>query len=201
MTATPDRTIGQRFADCDEGALAEIHASHSGRMAAVAYRILGDRDLAADAVQLAFIKAWHAAATFDPAREIEPWLFAITRRAAIDTYRHHRSRSECSTVDFSHIDQAHPTVAGADEVTIQRWLLSQVRAAIATLSPPDRAVVTLAYLHELSHQEIAGQLNIPIGTVKSRIFRAQKRLAAKLTRELHPYSCECGGPHSFEFAS
>lgn len=179
--ATRNRTATQGFADRDEHAFEEIHLQHSRRMASLAYRILGDHDLADDAVQLAMIRAWQAADSFDPEREIGPWLLAITRRAAIDIYRRYKRREQVPVTDFALADQLHPAIAGADDLAGRGWLAGEVRAAVAMLPRTSRQVVELAYFYELSHREIADRLSIPIGTVKSRMFRAQKLLASQLS--------------------
>ena len=86
-------TLEEQFRNGDETALPRVYQRYAGAMYATAYNLLGNRDLAADAVQQAFIQAWRAAGSFDPARGLQPWLYAITRRAAIDTYRRQRRES------------------------------------------------------------------------------------------------------------
>ncbi|WP_165949179.1 RNA polymerase sigma factor [Kribbella turkmenica] len=174
-----DQTVSLeiRFARGEEESLREIHDLYVGRMYAVAYRALSDHGLAADAVQQALLQAWRAATSYDPNRPIEPWLFVITRRAAIDVHRRHRSRVPLVDVDRADLE-AVP--AGESDSLERAWLVWQIRAAIEKLSESDQAIIKLAYYGNLTHQDISETLDIPIGTVKSRMFRAQRKLMTGL---------------------
>jgi RNA polymerase sigma-70 factor, ECF subfamily len=174
-------SVEQRFAAGDTGALRELYDRYAGRMYAVAYRVLSDHGYAADAVQQAFVQAWRAAGTYDPDRSIGPWLYAITRHAAIDLYRRDRDRSTIRPEP----GELEAVPAGHSPTMEQTWVVWQVRAALAALSPNDQAIIKLAFHAGLSHLEIARRLDIPIGTVKSRSFRAQRKLAESL-RHLRP---------------
>lgn len=165
-----------RFADGDEAAFAQVYQRYSGPMFTVALRTLGRRDLAADAVQQAFLQAWRAAATVTPGAAIAPWLFTITRRCAIDVWR---KESRHDPVDPS--SPAMTTVASTPPGMEAAWEAWQVRSAVAQLTPDERDVVRLAYVEGLSQSEIANQRGLPLGTVKSRTGRAQRRLAQLLS--------------------
>jgi RNA polymerase sigma-70 factor, ECF subfamily len=165
--------LNRRFASGDEDALRAVYDRYGGAMFAVALSVLGDRDLAGDCVQQAFVKAWRAAASFDAARELRPWLATITRRAAIDLYRrearHRPGRSD---------DVPDPVVI---PLGFERaWETFEVRAAVDELPADEREVVRLSHFEQLSHVEIADKLGVPVGTVKSRSHRAHQRLARLL---------------------
>jgi len=145
-------------------------------MFTVALRTLGRRDLAADAVQQAFLQAWRAAGTLTPGVSVAPWLFTITRRCAIDVWR---KESRHDPVDPS--SPAMATVAPSSPGIESAWEAWQVRSALAQLTPDERDVVRLAYVDGLSQSEIAAQRGWPLGTVKSRTSRAQRRLAQLLS--------------------
>jgi len=175
-------TLEEQFRNGDETALPRVYQRYAGAMYATAYNLLGNRDLAADAVQQAFIQAWRAAGSFDPARGLQPWLYAITRRAAIDTYRRQRRESQHvsydAATDGSRPDDRAFAVDGPSlDATWQVW---QVRQALDRLHPDERRVIQLAYDDGLTQSEIADVLGVAIGTVKSRTARAQRRLAALL---------------------
>lgn len=170
-------TLEQRFAEGDAAALKDIHDTFAGRMFGVALRILNDRDLAADAVQQALMQAWKAAHTYDPGRPLEPWLFSVTRRAAIDVYHRHRSREQAVSVESIEPD-IHPAVDGASAEQV--WLTWKVRSAVERLSSSDQAIIKRVYFEDMTHRETADELGIPIGTVKSRLFRAHRKLTAAL---------------------
>ena len=175
-------TLEEQFRNGDETALPRVYQRYAGAMYATAYSLLGNRDLAADAVQQAFIQAWRAAGSFDPARGLQPWLYAITRRAAIDTYRRHRRESLHLSYDASAggsrpDDRAFAVDGPSLDTTWQVW---QVRQALDRLHPDERRVLNLAYDEGLTQSEIAEVLGVAIGTVKSRTARAQRRLAGLL---------------------
>jgi RNA polymerase sigma-70 factor, ECF subfamily len=153
----------------DELAVRAVYDRYGGAMFAIAMSILGDRELAADCVQQAFVKAWRASQSFDPERELRPWLSTITRRVAIDTYRREqKSRAESrAEVDATVIPLAFE----------RTWEAFEVRAALDELPEEEREVVRLSHFEGLAHPEIADKLGVPVGTVKSRSHRAHRRLA------------------------
>jgi RNA polymerase sigma-70 factor, ECF subfamily len=162
--------LGERFAHGDESALREVVRLYSGPMFTTALHILGDRDLAADAVQDAFVRAWRAASTFDAGRDLKPWLYTITRRAAVDVHRRRRGAHDIGLDDLA----APPAVAGpALENTWEAW---EVREALEQLPADEHEVMRLTYFDGATYPEIAETLGVPVGTVKSRAFRAHRRL-------------------------
>ena len=172
-------TLAVRFARRDDGALADAFDEHGGPMMAVASRLLGDRRVAEEAVQQAFIQAWRAAGRFDPERPLGPWLFAIVRNAAMDAWRRERRHDTRSFDDVAARDLpsiAPPAIDDAYDV----WL---VRQALDALPPDEREVVRLAHLEQLTHPEIAARTGVPVGTVKSRSSRAYRKLRAALSQD------------------
>jgi len=168
--------LGRRFADRDPDAIRQIYRRYVGPMLVLARSLLADSDLAHDAVQQAFLQAWRAASRFDPDRPLSPWLFAITRRACIDLYRRERRRPVLTTTGDAP-ERPDPVIDGDIE---RAWMVWQVREAIGTLAPEERDVIRLAYLEGFTLPEVAERLRIPVGTVKSRTFRAHRRLAHRL---------------------
>jgi RNA polymerase sigma-70 factor (ECF subfamily) len=167
-----DTDLNARFRAGDEAAVRVVYARYGGAMYAVAMSMLSNRDLATECVQEAFVRAWRASQSFDPDRELRPWLATITRRTAIDIYRRAaRTRSE------PHADVDETVIPIAFERT---WEVFEVRAAIDQLPAEEREVVRLAHFDGLAHSEIAERLQVPVGTVKSRSHRAHRRLAGLL---------------------
>ncbi|MCI0425153.1 MAG: sigma-70 family RNA polymerase sigma factor [Actinobacteria bacterium] len=161
-----DHEVLERFRQGDETAVKAVYERYAGPVFAVALGILGDRELAADATQQTFIKAWKAASTYDPQREFSPWIYAIARRTAIDIYRAEtRSRTHGET-DVAVVSPGLETA----------WEVFEVRLALERLPDNEREVLRLNHLEGLSHAEIAERLDIPLGTVKSRSHRAHRRL-------------------------
>lgn len=175
VTGRVDAEVLHRFAAGDDAAFTQIYRRYCGPMFAIALATVGRRDLAADVVQQAFIQAWRAAASYRPQSDIAPWLFTITRRAAIDLWRRER-RHVVAGLDDHAVDEAVP--GPSVEAAWDAW---QVRQALDELPPAERDVVRLAYVEDLTHEQTADRLGIPIGTVKSRSHRAHHRLRGLLS--------------------
>jgi RNA polymerase sigma-70 factor, ECF subfamily len=174
MTRWDDSEIAARFAAGEEDGVRAVYQRYAGAIASVAMGTLGRRDLADEVVQTTLLKAWRASSTFDPSRELAPWLYAIARRVAIDVYR--RERRAAATTQLGDDDVA--VVPLSFERTWERW---EVRTAIDRLPDEEREVVRLTHLVGMTHQQAADELRVPVGTVKSRSSRAHRRLAALLS--------------------
>jgi RNA polymerase sigma-70 factor (ECF subfamily) len=159
------------FASGDPGAIAEWYEQYGRAVFVIAHKALGDRGLAEEAVQQTFLQAWRAMDRFDEDRDPGPWLYAIARRAAIDLYR--RERRHRSVDEEVEIASLPPSLDDA-------WSTWQVRLAIDEIPEDERAVMHATHYLGLSQREIADRLDIPLGTVKSRVHRAHRRLARRL---------------------
>ena len=166
-----------RFRDGDADAVRSVYREYGRLVYAVAHKVLGDRSLAEDATQQAFVQAWKAAATYDPSRDLGPWLATIARRAAIDVHRRESRRSAQALEDVA---PAHPAIVTLPPSAEQAYDVWEVRRAIDELPAEEQEVVRLQHLDGLTHAEVAARLDVPVGTVKSRSFRAHKRLAGRL---------------------
>jgi RNA polymerase sigma factor (sigma-70 family) len=132
-----DTELNARFRLGEESAVRAVYQRYGGAMFAVAMSMLRDRDLAADCVQQAFVRAWRASKSFDPGRQLRPWLATITRRVAVDIYRREaRTRSE------PRADVDDTVVPISFERT---WEAFEVRAALDQLPEDEREVVRLAH--------------------------------------------------------
>jgi RNA polymerase sigma factor (sigma-70 family) len=172
-----DRTLAARFRDREPDAIREVYREYGRSVYGVAFRSLGNKSLAEEATQQAFLQAWRASATVDASREIGPWLFTIAKRAAIDVYRREARRVHEDLDDLAPGDPAVITLPPSIEGMSERW---EIRTAVDGLPVDERDVVRLQHFAGLTHLEIADRLDIPVGTVKSRSFRAHRRLAACL---------------------
>ncbi len=157
-------------------------------MYAVAYRILAGRGLAEEATQQTFLKAWRSAGSVDPSRELGPWLATIARRVSIDIYRReaHRAVRPLDAVPEDDPALVSPAIAVEDAYDV--W---EVRRAVSLLPADEREVGRAQHFEGLTHEQIAARLGIPVGTVKSRSFRAHRRLASELghLRQSEPARC------------
>jgi RNA polymerase sigma factor (sigma-70 family) len=172
-----DRELRARFRQGDPDAVRSAYRSHGRLVYAVAYKVLGDRGLAEEATQQAFVKAWRAAQSFDESRDLGPWLAAIARRVAIDVYRREALRATDPIDLVAAGDPALVSTPQSAEAIYDVW---EVRQAVAQLPPDEQEVVRLQHLEGFTHAQIAERLEVALGTVKSRSFRAHKRLGELL---------------------
>ena len=168
-----DRDLGRRFAAADPSAVRDLYERFAGPVFTVAASRLRNRGLAEEAVQEVFAKAWRAAARFDPERPLGPWLYAIARRTAADIARRERRRPPTGPLPAA---LPGPEAAGFDD-TWERWT---VRCALRDLPESERELLRLTHYVGLTQAEIAARLGLPVGTVKSRVHRAHRRLAQGL---------------------
>lgn len=163
----------EQFRAGDPEAIRAIYREHAGAVFTVARSIVRDTELAADVVQQTFVKAWRAADRFDGGHQLAPWLYSIARHTAIDAVR-----SESRPTRGGHDPEID---IGEQRETFERtWETYEIRRAIDRLPPDEREVVRRSHLLGFTHEQIAEQLDVPVGTVKSRSGRAHKRLAAAL---------------------
>lgn len=172
-----DREVRRRFRDGDPEAVRAVYRDYGRLVFAVAHRVLGDRPLAEEATQQTFVKAWRAAATLDDTRDIAPWLAAISRRVAIDIYRREAARV---ADPLDSVVSDHPAVVSQPTSAETLYDVWEVRQAVAELPGDEQEVVRLQHFEGLTHSEISECLQVAVGTVKSRSFRAHKRLATQL---------------------
>jgi RNA polymerase sigma-70 factor (ECF subfamily) len=169
-----------------------IYQRYGRLVYSVAYKVLGDAGLAEDATQQTFLQAWRAAGTYDPSRALGAWLAGIARRAAIDAYRRERRHRGVEAIDSA--DPADPALVSTPPSVEQIFDVWEVRQALEKLPDQDRELIRLQHYAELTHTEIAHELAIPLGTVKSRSFRAHRRLAG-LLGHLRPESSTRAATH------
>jgi RNA polymerase sigma-70 factor (ECF subfamily) len=152
--------------------LAEFHRlvdDHGPMLYRMAYRMLGDRHEAEDLVQEAYRSAWKSRATFRPGSGERAWLAAILRRRAVDQWR--RPKPPTVLVDGRNLEVGAPAdEPGRDEFS------DEIQQALRRLPDELRETLLLVVVVELTHQEAADMLGIPLGTVLSRVSRARERL-------------------------
>jgi RNA polymerase sigma-70 factor, ECF subfamily len=162
--------------DPNTALMRELYAEHAGALWRYALRLTGDRARAEDVVQETLLRAWqHRHALDDSERSPRPWLFRVARNMIIDERRSARFRSEMSSPDGADILER----SGADEVSaaLDRLLIGD---ALTELSPEHRAVVRRSYQLGWTTAQIADDLQIPEGTVKSRMHYALRALRLTL---------------------
>ena len=162
-----ERSLVERARGGDAGAAAMLFERHWPRAWRIAFAVTGDRSLADDASQVALIRAFASLGTFDAARPLRPWLDRIVTRAAIDQLRR-SARGPVPRADLPEWEPSHRD-GGGD-------LADQLGAAVLELEHDRRLVVVLRYWVDLGIDEIASALDLPPGTVASRLSRALAEL-------------------------
>ncbi len=161
----------------DTRALSRLVELRGGRLMAHAVRLLGDREVARDVVQEAWVEILRGLRTLRDDHAFLPWaLRIVTRRVAREIRRRQRGRAleaaVASETDLS-VDEAGPVASDA----------AKARAAIAALPRDQAATVALFYLEDLSVGEVATALDVPVGTVKTRLMHARRKLRDLLEGE------------------
>jgi len=170
VSEASDAELLARHVDGDPDAFAEIFRRHRDRMWAVALRTVGNRELAADAVQEAFISAFRRADRFRGEAAVTTWLHRITVNCAIDRLRREKPTSPLPDIDPA---DRHDRYGQAETAM-------DVRAALATLPEAQRMALVLVDMQGLSVAEAAAVLEVAEGTVKSRCSRGRAALAPLL---------------------
>jgi RNA polymerase sigma-70 factor, ECF subfamily len=178
--APSDEVIGRACAG-DEAAWDAIVHFYRRRVFNVAYRFVGVHDEAEDLTQDIFLKVFKSLCTFDRRANFQTWLISVSRNLCIDYYRSRRREHEAINHSVDPADLS-PVWSGSNPYTMLegRDRVSQLREGLQALSPTLRQAVLLRDLHELSYEEVARQLGVATGTVKSRINRGRAELARQL---------------------
>ncbi|WP_182112444.1 MULTISPECIES: RNA polymerase sigma factor [unclassified Actinotalea] len=170
-----DDVVGRAFAGGDETALAEAFRRWAPFVHTLALRSLRDDADAQDVTQQVFVSAWRSRGGFDPARSPLPaWLTGIARNAVADVHarRGRDRRNEVAVATRTGPEPEPETAAVAERVTVADEL--------TRLGEPQRTIMALAFWEDLTHDQIAQRLDLPLGTVKSHIRRSLLRLRDRL---------------------
>jgi RNA polymerase sigma-70 factor (ECF subfamily) len=158
----------------DRQAFGELIHRHREKAINVVYRMCGDANLAEDAAQEAFIRAWQHLPNYRPRSPFRNWLYRIATNVALDFLRRERETVDVDTLSLASLDE------DPEAMVERRERGERVRQAVLALPPASRAVLVLREYEGLSYREIADTLGIPIGTVMSRLNYARNRLRESL---------------------
>lgn len=165
----------------DREAFARLFQYYAPRVKTFMRKLGCEEALADDLAQEAMLAVWRKAAFFDPAKSAaSTWIFTIARNLRIDRLRRER-RPEVDADDPALVPDTAPA---ADDALAQRQSGAMLRQALTGLPPEQAQVVTLSFYEDKPHAEIALRLGIPLGTVKSRLRLAMKRIRAVLGDEM-----------------
>lgn len=163
----------------DAAAFRSLYQATSPKLFGFALRILGKHELAEEALQDGFVSIWHSAAAYQPHLAAPmTWMATIVRNKALDILRRSEDAIEIDANEFNTdimnaMQDPQPTAADTVAMTGEARALAHCMAALEGLH---RQAIGMAYLHDLSHSEVAQRLSIPVGTVKTWIRRGLERL-------------------------
>ncbi len=167
----------------DNGAWGELVRAHTRIVYGTCHRFTGNPDDARELTQEVFLRVFRALDRYDGrCGSFRTWLMRLTRNLLIDHYRKNRKHSRLESIEDQHATPKDRSLVGgrADYALVRRETGELLRTALARLSMELREAVILRDLQEMKYQEIADVLEVPQGTVKSRINRGRRELARQL---------------------
>lgn len=185
MTREQEYLIVQRVLEGDTNAFEELVLEYEKKVYNVALRMLNNSEDAADMTQEAFIKAYNSLQSFRGDSKFSVWLYRIVSNVCLDFLRS-KNRRPTVSLSVEDDDGEDTQLDVADESQSPELLLDRkltrdsVRRGLDSLPPDYRQILLLREIQGLSYDEIAQALSLEVGTVKSRIFRARKRLCTFL---------------------
>ncbi len=161
--------------DRETGAVERVYDAFGRRAFSLAYRIVGDHGAAEDAVQEAFVSHWREAERLDPSRgSLQSLLLTIVHHKAVDRLR--RQRGQARIYESMELRAVHESLSGSDDLTAKSMERSLVLEALDSLPNEQSKAIELSYFDGYTQIEISKIMNVPLGTVKSRIRLALERL-------------------------
>ena len=188
MTREQEAAVIQAVLDGDVNAYEALVKEYEKNVYNLALRMTGNSEDAADMAQEAFIKAYNSLTAFRGDSKFSVWLYRIVSNVCLDFLRS-RSRKQTFSLSTENDDGEEVELDIADETHSPEQLLDRsltrdaVRRGLAALPPDHREILLLREIQGLSYEEIADVLGLEAGTVKSRIFRARKKLCSFLIKD------------------
>ncbi len=180
LTTATDAELARAVAAGDERAIAEVYTRHGAAIYGMAMRILRRADYAQEVLQEVILSLWERPQRYDAEYgRLRPWLLRVTHSKAIDRVRaetRRQSREQRSTADPA-AAESDDDLAGVVWASVQA---EQVRQALTTLNAGERQAIALAYFEGQTYRDVARNLELPEGTVKSRIRLGLDKLATSL---------------------
>ncbi len=176
-TVAPD--LLARVANGDQAAFEQLYEQSSALLFTLVFRIVGRPEDAADLLQEVYLEVWRKSSNYDPARGTPmAWLVTLARSRAIDRVRALGSRGKgvTSSLNDTSASALIATDTDAMEMRAANERQALVWAAMKTLPLVQRQAIELAYYEGLTHAEISERLNVPLGTIKTRIRLAMEKL-------------------------
>ena len=181
---TPDAELVLRAQGGDRAAFGDLVVRHQDRVFTMLVGVVGCHEEARDAAQEAFVQAWRKLSLFRGEAQFSTWLYRIAMNEALARRRRRRpaasleqSKEQTGAEPIDHREDATASLASAEEV-------ARVRAALADLPDDQRQILVLREIDGCAYEQIAEVLELPIGTVRSRLFRARLQLRDVLQRQM-----------------
>lgn len=189
MQPLTDEQLFERYRKGDNGSFRALIERHHDELLHFLIRLVGDRQAAEDVFQETFLQIHQSAAGFDMERRFRPWMFTIAANKGRDWLRRKARRHafDLSTPvgggdgsgELEYIDLLEVDVPDPGDASLDRERDSMVQQVLDQLAPSLREILLLAYFQRLSYAQIADDLQIPLGTVKSRLHAAVAAFAKK----------------------
>jgi len=174
-TAAQDAELLARVLEGDHDAFDQIMRNHEDRVFSVCLRIMGNREHALDATQETFLTAFRKASQFKGNAALGTWIYRIAVNTCYDHLRKQKRRRADPMPD-----RLDPADHSAEDAVESAGLRPEIERALAAISPEFRSAVVLSDIEGMSLPEVAEVLGVPVGTVKSRVFRGRRLLATEL---------------------
>jgi RNA polymerase sigma-70 factor (ECF subfamily) len=185
MSQLSESNLIQQVQAGDEAALIELHRRYVNLVYSIAYRVLNDQMAAEEVTQDTFLRVWNKSDSYDPERgAFVTWLATIARRLAIDVFRQQERKPLLGAVSVDESPDIWNAVSRDDQSDLRRTL----QAVLNDLPGDQRDVLELAYFYGMTHSDIASYLQVPLGTVKTRIRLGMEklRIAWKMEPSVNP---------------
>jgi RNA polymerase sigma-70 factor, ECF subfamily len=176
-----DQDLAAATLQGDRRAFGELICRYRDGVVNVVYRMCGDPELAEDAAQEAWIKAWQNMGSYKPEYPFRGWIYRIAMNQSLDVLRRSRKTIEIDSPVLE--NRLRSDLEGPEETLVKQEQADRVRRALLRLPETGRAVLVLREYQDLSYLEIAAALNIPVGTVMSRLSSARGQLRKLLLED------------------
>jgi len=180
-----DAELIQRALGGDQAAYRQLLEKYRRQVLSLVWRMVSNREEAQDLAQEAFIRAFRSLHTFDVTRSFPAWLFRITTNLCVDHYRRKKLDTVSLVIESDGEERTRELEspdAAPDEEYRDKSESERLDRMVRALPAAYRIVILLRHQSDMSYEEIAEALNLPIGTVKARIHRAHKMLREKIER-------------------
>ncbi len=174
MNRDAEAALVERCRVGDMGALEALIVTYQRPIYNATYRIVGNVEDARDLTQTVFLKAYEGLGSFDPKYRFFSWLYRIAVNEALNHLRRYGREQALE------VDEPEPESSGPEALANQAEVCDRIQAALMRMKAEDRVVLILRHYAECSYREMAGILDIPEKTVKSRLFSARQRLRDQL---------------------